>query len=182
MFRVILEPRNTFPFCKKCVFILRDREQGRDRGREKDRLSSRLCADGGLDLTNCEIMTGAEFEGQTFNRLSHPGAPKKYVSLNAAVTLYPSSPQCPVLHHTFADAFSWAIHMGKLVGKNEVDIEHILRFFIYTMKFVPTTSKKELKDDISILFAFAITPLISNNVILFSQNEEIVQSLRDTLR
>ena len=51
-----------------------------ERERETQRIPSRLCTvsaepNVGLHLTNCEIMTGSEIKSQSFNRLSHPGAP-----------------------------------------------------------------------------------------------------------
>ena len=52
---------------------------GRERERERERIPSRLCVvsaepDAGLSLMNREIMTRAEIESRTLNRLSHPGA------------------------------------------------------------------------------------------------------------
>ena len=55
---------------------------GTERERERERIPSRLStvsmeAMVGLELMNCEIMTGAEIKSRMLNRLSHPGAPGK---------------------------------------------------------------------------------------------------------
>ena len=85
----------------KCLFIYFEKEReymcvhargwGRERKsmsrgeaeRARERTPSRLCtvsleSDAGLEPTNCEIMTWAKIKIQTFNQLSHPGAPAFY--------------------------------------------------------------------------------------------------------
>ena len=67
----------------------RQRQRGRERGRR--RIRSRLCSvsaepDGGLKLTNGEIMTWAKIKSQLLNWLGHPGAPK--VILTIVIKLY----------------------------------------------------------------------------------------------
>ena len=64
------------------LFILRERERKHEqgRGREGERIPSRLHAVSaepktGLNLTNYEIMTWAEIKNQILNWLSNPGAP-----------------------------------------------------------------------------------------------------------
>ena len=59
---------------------MRAGEGQRERGREGDRIPSRLCTarvepDPGLELPNCEIMTWAKIKGQMLHQLSYPGAP-----------------------------------------------------------------------------------------------------------
>ena len=60
-----------------CSFTQRERESSHSSGRGAERGSHAVSAepDGGLKLTNCEIITWAEIK-QTLNGLSHPGAPK----------------------------------------------------------------------------------------------------------
>ena len=61
------------------------REGKGQRGRERERIPSGLCTASarshgdpiGLGPMNCEVMTWAEIESGTLNRLSRPGAPKK---------------------------------------------------------------------------------------------------------
>lgn len=48
------------------------------------------------------------------------------------------------------------------------------------MMFVPMPSVMEWSDNIYISLAFAKTLIISNKAILFSQNDKIMQSLRNT--
>ena len=62
------------------TYFERERERERDAERGRERIPSRLCTvstqpEGGLELTDCEIMTRAKIKSWTLNRLSHPGAP-----------------------------------------------------------------------------------------------------------
>ena len=68
-----------------CYLFLRQKEteheQRRVRERGRERIPSRLCAiskepDGGLNPTNCEIMSQAEIKSHILNLLSHPGVPE----------------------------------------------------------------------------------------------------------
>ena len=58
------------------IFFLRERERERKRkcdwGRERERIPSRLCAtstepEAGLELMNCEMMSGAEIKSRLLN-------------------------------------------------------------------------------------------------------------------
>lgn len=71
--------------------------------------------------------------------------------------------------------------MGKHLEMNEMDIKHTLQFFI-CYDVCPNDSMEELSGNICILFPFTITLIMRNNAIPFSQNEEIMRSLRNTLR
>ena len=73
----------------------------REGPRERERIPSRLRSgntepDAGLELTDCEIMTGAETKRWALNQLSRPGAPPRpfhvAVLQGAAGTLEPSFP------------------------------------------------------------------------------------------
>ena len=55
-------------------------ERARKQGRGRERIPSRLHTvraepDAGIELSDRETMTWAEIKSQTFNQLSHPGAP-----------------------------------------------------------------------------------------------------------
>ena len=76
--KILLYGLYSFIFLNVYLFIFeRDREhkQGIGKERGEERIPSRLCADRGLELTNCEIMTRAKIGSQMFNQLSHQGAP-----------------------------------------------------------------------------------------------------------
>ena len=69
-----------FFFCVYLFTYEREREQMRDRKRGKRRIPSRLCTisaepNAGLEFMNCEIMTWAKINSQTFNLPSHPDDP-----------------------------------------------------------------------------------------------------------
>ena len=83
----------------KFIYFEREGGAGRERRgeerreRERGSIPSRLCAvsaetDTGLHLMNCEILTWAEIESRTLNKLSDQGAPNLYVLLKAVNMLF----------------------------------------------------------------------------------------------
>ena len=91
---------------------------GSERGREKERIPSRLHTtstepDARLELVNCEIMTWAKIYSQMLNQLSHPGALKRsfkyaWFSLALAPPSFTRKKGCAPGRHPFSlDAETW---------------------------------------------------------------------------